>query len=212
MRTNVIVLNISMEIDMKYLKRLAIPSLLMGLSLSAISITMPRTNSAIAQDLTTSSQTGFIQVPNLVSVDTTERDPNIRNVTYSFQIAVPKQTGAALQKVTIAQKDPIEAIAFSSDRTTAYIQEASGDRIPVDTKTVIDPNTKAISVVFTSPITAGKRVIVGLRPQSNPSLEGEYVFGVTAFSDAQQSQGQLIGYGRIGIYNTFVYESFVPNF
>ncbi|MFN4815829.1 MAG: DUF2808 domain-containing protein, partial [Pseudanabaena sp.] len=71
---------------------------------------------------------------------------------------------------------------------------------------------KAISVVFTSPITAGKRVIVGLRPQSNPSLEGEYVFGVTAFSDAQQSQGQLIGYGRIGIYNTFVYESFVPNF
>ncbi|MFN5978650.1 MAG: hypothetical protein ACK45W_04850 [Pseudanabaena sp.] len=54
MRTNVIVINIYMEIDMKYLKRLAIPCLLMGLSLSAISITMPRTNSAIAQDLTTS--------------------------------------------------------------------------------------------------------------------------------------------------------------
>jgi hypothetical protein len=67
-------------------------------------------------------------------------------------------------------------------------------------------------VVFTSPISAGKTVIVGLRPQTNPSLEGEYVFSVTAFPDAQQSQGQSIGYGRLGIYNTPSYEAFVPNF
>jgi hypothetical protein len=198
---------------MKYLKRLAIPCLLMGLSMSAISGVIPRINSAIAQNLTvTSSPTRFIQFPSLISLDTNDRDTNTRNAIYSFQIAVPQQAGASLQKVTIAQKDPIEPISFSSDRTTAYIQEPSGDRISVDTKTAIDPNNRSVSVVFTSPIPAGKTVIVGLRPQSNPSLEGEYVFSVTAFPDAQQSQGQSIGYGRLGIYNTPSYETFVPNF
>jgi hypothetical protein len=198
---------------MKYLKRLAIPCLLMGLSLSAISVIIPRTNSAIAQDLTAaSSPTRFIQFPSLISVDTSDRDTNTRNAIYSFQIAVPQQAGSSLQKVTIAQKNPIEPISFSSDRTTAYIQESSGTRTTVETKTAIDPNTREVSVVFTSPIPAGKTVVIGLRPQSNPSLEGEYVFGVTAFPDGQQSQGQAIGYGRLGIYNTPSYETFVPNF
>ncbi|TYQ25915.1 DUF2808 domain-containing protein [Pseudanabaena sp. UWO310] len=199
---------------MKYLKRLAIPCLLIGLSMSVISAVIPRTNSAIAQDLqdlpVASSPTKFIQFPSLISVDTSDRETNTRNAIYSFQISIPVQAGASLQKVTIAQKDPIESITFASDRTTAYIQEPSGDRIAVATKTAIDPNTKSASVVFTSPIPAGKTVIVGLRPQSNPSLEGEYVFGVTAFADSLQ--GQFIGNGRLGIYNSYISDVFVPTF
>lgn len=198
---------------MKYLNRLAIPCLLIGLSLSAISVMIPKTNSAIAQDLTLSSlPKGFIQLPSLIAADTNDRDTNTRNATYSFQIFVPQQAGASLQKVTIAQQDPIERISFVSDRTTAYIQESSGNRTAIETKTTIDPSTRSVSVEFTSPIPAGKTVIVGLRPQSNPSLEGEYVFGVTAFSDTQQLKGQSIGYGRFGIYNTPVFETFVPIF
>jgi hypothetical protein len=197
--------------NMKYLKRLAIPCLLMGLSMSAVSIAIPRINSAIAEELTSTTKTAFIQVPSLISTDTSDREPNLRNAIYSFQIFVPNQAGASLQKVTIAPKDPIEPISFASDRTTAYIQEPSGDRITVPTTTAIDPNTKAASIVFTSPVAAGKTVIVNLRPQSNPSLEGEYVFGVTAFAD-QQSQGLFIGYGRLGIYNTYVSDVFVPIF
>ncbi|NMF60670.1 DUF2808 domain-containing protein [Pseudanabaena yagii] len=198
---------------MKYLNRLAIPCLLMGLSLSAISVIIPKINSAIAQDLTVSSSPkGFIQFPSLISADTSDLDTNTRNAIYSFQIFIPQQAGASLKKVTIVQKDPIEPISFVSDRTTAYIQEPSGDLTPVGTQTAIDPNTRSVSVVFTSPIPAGKTVIVGLRPQSNPSLEGEYVFGVTAFSDKQQSQGQSIGEGRLGIYNTPSFTSFAPNF
>ena len=198
---------------MKYLTRLAIPCLLMGLSLSAISLVIPRTNSAIAQELTsTSAKTGFIQFPSLISTDTSDRETNTRNAIYSFQIFVPVQAGTSLQKVTIAQKDPIEPITFACDRTTAYIQEPSGDRTNVPTTTAIDPNTRAASVVFTSPVAAGKTVIVNLRPVSNPSLEGEYIFGVTAFTDAPQSQGAFIGYGRLGIYNTYISDVFVPTF
>jgi hypothetical protein len=185
----------------------------MGLSLSAISVMIPKTNSAIAQELTSpSAKTGFIQIPSLISTDTNDRETNTRNAIYSFQISIPVQAGASLQKVTIAAKDPIEPISFSSDRTTAYIQEASGDRTTLQTTTAIDPNTKAASIVFTSPVAAGKTVIVNLRPQSNPSLEGEYVFGVTAFADAQRSQGLFIGYGRLGIYNTYISDVFVPTF
>ncbi len=196
---------------MQYLKRLAIPCLLMGLSMSAVSIVIFRTNSAIAQELTsTPAKTGFIQFPSLISTDTSDREPNLRNATYSFQIFVPVQAGASLQKVTIAQQDPIEPISFSGDRTIAYIQEPSGDRLTVPTTTAIDPNTKAASIVFTSPVAAGKTVVVNLRPVSNPSLEGEYVFGVTAFADS--SQGQFIGNGRLGIYNTYINDVFVPTF
>jgi hypothetical protein len=198
---------------MKYLKRLAIPCLLMGLSMSAISLAIPSLNSAIAQDTKSSSaQKGFIQFPSLISADTSDRETNTRNAIYSFQIVVPNQAGASLQKVMIAQKDPIEPISFSSDRTTAYIQEPSGDRTNVETKTAIDPNTRAVSVIFTSPIPVGKTVVIGLRPVSNPSLEGEYVFGVSAFADAQRSQGSFIGYGRLGIYNTYISDVFVPTF
>ena len=196
---------------MKYLTRLAIPCLLMGLSMSAISVAIPTPNGAIAQT-STSSTVGFIQAPSLVSADTNALDTNIRNAIYSFQISVPAQAGASLAKVTIAQKDPIEPISFSSDRTTAYIQEVSGDRTNVETKTAIDPNTRAVSVIFTSPIPVGKTVVIGLRPVSNPSLEGEYVFGVNAFADAQRSQGAFIGYGRLGIYNTYISDVFVPTF
>lgn len=196
---------------MKYLKRLAIPCLLMGLSMSAISLAIPSLNSAIAQT-SSSSTVGFIQAPRLVSADTNALDTNIRNAIYSFQISVPAQAGASLAKVTIAQKDPIEPISFSSDRTTAYIQEPSGDRTNVETKTAIDPNTRAVSVIFTSPIPVGKTVVIGLRPVSNPSLEGEYVFGVSAFADAQRSQGAFIGYGRLGIYNAYISDVFVPTF
>ena len=196
---------------MKYLTRLAIPCLLMGLSMSAISVVVPKINSAIAQELTsTSAKTGFTQFPSLISTDTSDRETNTLNATYSFQISVPKEACASLQKVTIAQKDPIEPITFASDRTTAYIQEPSGERTTVPTTTAIDPNTRASSVVFTSPVPAGKTVIVNLRPVSNPSLEGEYVFGVTAFADS--SQGQFIGNGRLGIYNTYISDVFVPSF
>lgn len=196
---------------MKYLKRLAIPCLLMGLSMSAISVVVPSLNSAIAQT-SPSSTVGFIQAPSLVSADTNALDTNIRNAIYSFQISVPAQAGASLAKVTITQKDPIEPISFSSDRTTAYIQEPSGDRTNVETKTAIDPNTRAVSVIFTSQIPVGKTVVIGLRPVSNPSLEGEYVFGVNAFADAQRSQGAFIGYGRLGIYNAYISDVFVPTF
>ena len=167
--------------------------------MSAISVVVPKINSAIAQDLTsTSAKTGFTQFPSLISTDTSDRETNTLNATYSFQISVPKEACASLQKVTIAQKDPIEPITFASDRTTAYIQEPSGERTTVPTTTAIDPNTRASSV------------IVNLRPVSNPSLEGEYVFGVTAFADS--SQGQFIGNGRLGIYNTYISDVFVPSF
>ena len=194
---------------MKYLTQLTVSSLFMATSLSIVAVS----NSAIAEGLTSPSvKTGFVQVPSLISTDTSDRDPNTRNATYSFQISVPKEAGASLQKVTIAQKDPIEPITFASDRTTAYIQEPSGDRTTIETTTEIDPNTRAVSVIFTSPVAVGKTVIVGLRPVSNPSLEGEYVFGITAFNNSQESQGQLIGYGRLGIYNTFFYGALAPTF
>lgn len=145
----------------------------------------------------------FIQAPSLISTNTSDRSTNEFGSTYSFQIAVPQQIGSSLQKLTISQKDAIEPIAFSADRTTVYIQQPSGALTPVSNTATIDPNSRAISVVLDTPVPAGTTVIVGVRPVSNPSLEGQYVFGLTSFPSSESSQGQFIGLGRLDIYNKF---------
>ncbi|MEO0844697.1 MAG: DUF2808 domain-containing protein, partial [Cyanobacteria bacterium J06643_5] len=62
------------------------------------------------------------------------------------------------------------------------------------------PKSKTVSVIFNPAVEPGKTVTIALKPVRNPSTEGIYLFGVTAFPEGEKSHGQFLGYGRLHFY------------
>lgn len=61
----------------------------------------------------------------------------------------------------------------------------------------MDEESKAVTVDFDPPVTPGKLVTIGLRPQRTPRLDGIYVFRVIAVPEGDQPQSHIAGHGRL---------------
>ncbi|MEH2418008.1 DUF2808 domain-containing protein [Nostoc sp.] len=144
----------------------------------------------------------FVQPPKLVEATTTYKDTNVWGATYYFTINVPENAGEPLQKVTIAQKEGAENIRYDLNDTRAFV--GTSDR--KETRLKLGPvtnerKTRTVSVNFDPPVTPGQTITIALRPVSNPSFSGVYLFGVTAFPVGEKSHGQFLGFGRFQFYS-----------
>lgn len=101
----------------------------------------------------------------------------------------------------ISPDNSADRVDFDLNRTEAFegTFDREGNKLPLQTVTQ-GPKTKAITIIFTPAITAGKRITVGLYANHNPDGSGTYLYGVTAFPPGGQAYGQFLGYGRIQIY------------
>lgn len=141
----------------------------------------------------------FVQVPRLLKATTTFDDVNIWGATYYFTVKVPLDAGEPLQTITINQHSGLDKIHFDLEDSFA-ISKSNGKKQKLPLQITEKPKSKTVSVTFDPPVEPGKTIAIALKPVRNPSVEGVYLFGVTAFPAGEKSHGQFLGYGRLHFY------------
>jgi hypothetical protein len=167
-------------------------SLVLVLSLSIASIGSPFP--AKAND----SANIFVKSPRLIDAHTTFSEVRARQATYYFDIAIPEDAGASLQKITISQREGSERINFRLDKTKAFmgVHQRKAEMLDL-AEVTYDEEQETVSIVFANPVAPGTSLTVGLKPKQNPDFSGVYLFGVTAFPTGQQPYGLYLGVGRL---------------
>ncbi|MBD2099922.1 DUF2808 domain-containing protein [Leptolyngbya sp. FACHB-261] len=157
--------------------------------------------SALAVRLS-SGQVYFDRPPRLLGAATTFNAARVWGATYRFTLAVPEDAGEPLQRVTIAQRENVDEVAFDLDESRAFAGTGFRGRQPFNIASVTEePASNAVTVVFDPPVPPGNTVTITLRPDRNPDFGGVYLFGVTAFPAGENSYGQFLGYGRLNFYD-----------
>ncbi len=142
----------------------------------------------------------FVQVPRLLKATTTFDDVNIWGATYYFIVNVPLDAGEPLQEITINQHSGLDNINFDLKDSFAFIKNSNGKKEKLPLQITEKRREKTVSLTFNPAVKPGKTITIALEPIRNPSVEGVYLFGVTAFPAGEKSHGQFLGYGRLHFY------------
>jgi Protein of unknown function (DUF2808) len=171
------------------------------LGASIVSIPKQQSNAVTLKDGTTY----FLNPPRLVSSITSQAGTYIWGATYYFTLRIPDNAGEPLRKVVIEQEEGLGRPEFSARYTEAFEGDRTeiGKKVPLQ-QVMLDPNTRALTVLFDPPVSPGKTVTIRLYPVRNPNAAGTYLYGVTAFPVGEKPFGQFIGFGRIRIYDANV--------
>ncbi len=179
---------------MRFISR-SLPLVAVGFAMAALASVRP------GQAVELRGEVYFDHPPTLVNAVTTERRTTSSSATYYFTLTVPEDAGEPLQRVTIAQKDGSsfdQLVRYNTEATRAFLGiPRSRAEVVTLGATTFDRDSQTVSVVFDPPISAGKTVTIGLRPQRNPLSDGVYLFGVTAYPAGEKAYGQFLGYGRL---------------
>ena len=142
----------------------------------------------------------FVQTPRLVKATTTFDDVNIWGATYYFTVEVPPDAGEPLQKITINQHSGLDKINFDLKNSFAFTKTEKRKKEKLQFQISNKQQAKTVSLIFNPSVDPGNTITIALKPVKNPSVEGIYLFGVTAFPKGEQSHGQFLGYGRLHFY------------
>ncbi len=154
-------------------------------------------SSAAENQSSISSKAHFIKSPRLVDYHTTYRGVRVRQAVYYFDLAIPDDAVASLQKVSLVQRQGAEQIEFRLDQTKAFQGNHRRKEEPIILANVTqDDSTNAINVTFATPIQPGSQLTIGLKPRRNPDKSGFYLFGVTAFPAGEEPTGLYLGVAR----------------
>jgi hypothetical protein len=147
-------------------------------------------------------RTAFSGSPQLLEATTTFNSVRAWGAKYYFTIALPKDAGEPLGKITIQQKKSSDDIDFYADETFAFAGDRSQEGENLSLGTVNwQEDTKTITIVFDPPLAPGQTATIGLKPKRNPDYGGVYLFGVTAFPAGENPQGLYLGAGRLNFYD-----------
>ncbi len=153
-----------------------------------------------AQSVQVADSANFAQAPQLVEVKTFEKGTGSLIATYYLTVSVPEQAGLSLQRLTLTQSEGTSHIQFVADQTKAY--PAKNRQTPIGVRLIDqDFDTRTTAIGFEPAIAPGQTVTIALRPSMNPAIAGTYQFGVTAFPEGDQAQGQFLGVARLQFYN-----------
>lgn len=145
--------------------------------------------------------TYFVGVPQLVEAVTTSTAADTWSPTYYFTIKLPDNAGEPLESITIAQSEGVDSVHFLPDQVTAFVgtRRSPGDKIPLSN---VQVNNKdgSLTLHFSPSIPPGQTLTLEVVPAQNPSIEGVYLFSLTAFPQGEKPHGQFLGYGRFNIY------------
>jgi hypothetical protein len=122
---------------------------------------------------------------------------------YRFTISVPEDAGSGLQAVRINQLQNPDIFDFNPKQSQAFTGKgySSETAIPLATVQNSSPEVPGeILVVFAQPIQPGNTITLSLSARRNPLYSGVYIFSVSAYPEGMNTQGQMIGTGRISLY------------
>ncbi len=170
--------------------RLGLPSLFILLGALPSAALPPVGNSAY-----------FADPPELVRAISTEKVIDAPHPEYGFTLRIPGDAGAPVARVVIQQQQGYDNhLDFDLAHTRLYLGDSySSPKAPVGNVTY-NPATRSIAIFFNPPLAPGQTVTVGISPYQNPRVPGVYLFGVTAYPQGENPQGQFLGYGRLNFY------------
>lgn len=151
----------------------------------------------------------FVQPPRLISASTPYNRTYEWGTTYYFTIEVPANAGEPLQRVNFNQIQGVDSIEFNPQTTFAFAGTRDRKGITLGINAAKNQSEKqTFAVTFDPPVTPGQTVTVGLKTYQNPSFDGVYLFGVTAFPPGDKAAGQFLGIGRLQFYGSSRYYPF----
>jgi V8-like Glu-specific endopeptidase len=143
------------------------------------------------------------KAPRLIDSGTTQNGIRVHGATYYFTVSIPDDAGAPLQQLTFAQTewaDFWETYRIEETKAFEGTRQKRGHPIPLEMVSIDDDN-RTVTVTFSPPIAPGKTVTIGLRPYSTPSVDGVYLFGITAFPPGGLSRSLFLGVARFHFYS-----------
>jgi hypothetical protein len=161
----------------------------------------------------------FTEPPSLVGATNTFKEIYVPNVTYYFTINIPDNAGEPLQRVTLNEYQGVDDIRFDLKQTSAFEGDPShkGQKLAlkdVTSEVSRTPTTpgerlgqtrpgkrRTVSVTFDQPVPPGRAITIALLAEENPSVDGVYLYGVTAFPPGENAYGQFLGFGRLQFYS-----------
>lgn len=151
-----------------------------------------------AYEQTAYERAAFDSAPRLIRSAASSNTPNAP-AAYHFTLTVPENAGESLQAVKIVQQPGVQTIEFNMNRSQAFIGDSfsGGPNVSLANTGGLPSAEGEVTVVFDPPIAPGNTVTVSLRAKENPRFGGVYLFGVTAFPEGNNSDGQFLGYGRL---------------
>ena len=172
------------------------------LGAAAVSATIPLSQILPpAQALELRGSTFFTRPPwkaDLVSYRTNAGDPRAE---YFFSVELDEAAGASLGGLLIRQSEgPDRIFPFSLDRTRAFLGRPRGRGAALPVEADYLEAERAVRVRFPEPVSPGSTVTVMLKPWSNPSIPGTYLFQVTAFPAGPNPNPTALGSARLRIY------------
>ena len=177
--------------------------------LTAVTTIIP--SSAIAQStIVETEQTEYIRrvafskAPRLLDIYSTFNNVSMRNATYYFDVTIPQDAGAPLQKVAIELRQGQEDIDYKLEKTVAYLgtHRRKGEKVAVETVS-LEESTGIITVEFSEALPPDTTFTVGLKPKRNPDYDGVYVFGVTVFPQGENPYGLYLGSRNLNFYSGY---------
>jgi hypothetical protein len=152
----------------------------------------------------------FELAPRLVKLSTNLSQTRASGAKHRFTIAVPQNAGASLKAITITQPESGDRIDYEANQSKAF----AGESNPQGTSSRIAQKTEIplasiggpqlpdgeVTVVFNRPVLPGQAVTVELSPRTNPSRDGVYLFGITAYPEGQNGPGLFLGHSRLTFY------------
>ena len=185
------------KINSKAISRISSPILILAAVIVGNLLTPNLTVAEIKQNEFI-PKVAFRKAPRLLDIYTTFNEVRFRSAMYYFDITIPEDAGAPLQKVEIELRKGQDRIRYKLERTVAYLgtHRRRGDRLALETVSQ-DEKTEVISVVFANSLPPGTTFTVGLKPVRNPDFDGIYVFGVTVFPQGENPFGLYLGSRRL---------------
>ena len=185
------------KISSEVISRISSPILILAAAILSNSLT-PNLTVAETKQNESIPKVAFRKAPRLLDIYTTFDRVRSRSAIYYFDITIPEDSGAPLQKVEIELRQGQDRIKYKLERTVAYLGTHSrrGDRLALETVSQ-EEKTEVISVVFANSLPPGTTFTVGLKPVRNPDFDGIYVFGVTVFPQGENPFGLYLGSRRL---------------
>lgn len=149
-----------------------------------------------------SNAAAIAQPPRLVAATTTYNETDVWEAKYYFTLAVPATAKEPLRRVAFTQTQGLETIRFDGKNSRAFegTPNHKGQKLGL-TLTKGENQPRTVIVTFDQPVAPGTTVTIGLKPLRNPSYDGVYLFQVKTLPSEQQTEGLVIGTGRLQFYD-----------
>jgi Protein of unknown function (DUF2808) len=138
-------------------------------------------------------ETSFEHEPVLVRADTDNDNPSYSNTRYSFEVAVPQDSGASLGGLTFVI--PSGIVPPNADEV--QVTDSTGQPVAFQENLL----EQTAQLTFGKPVSPGQKVTVQFYPISNPQDGGSYLFDISALPAGSNPHPQFLSFGQLTFHD-----------